>query len=379
MRLLLFFIGYYLFLLYYSVNFLSFSIVEQQSLEKFWPLKYILDFSFFLFGKNDFALRLPEIIFSILSVILFFLLSKKYLNKKDSEFATVIFSLIPGFIVSSLIVNKSIYLIFLTILFLFSFETLFSYILLVSFVFLDYSMIVLYLGIVFYSIYKRKTPLLILSLILLTLNANYFNYRIGGKPQGYFLDVIGTYILIFSPFVFIYFMYALYKGFFQKKNIIFFITITAFLSSILFSFRQRIKIDDYAPFTLPYVINMIKIFLNSYRVRLPKFRKGYKLLFVILLVTMIIFDAMLFLNKYTPARNLSESFYFIKPLAKYLKKHQINYIKCNNKYLCKSLSFYGVNQGNNYYLIYSKRKSSVSIFHKNKKIFTIDVSKLYTL
>jgi hypothetical protein len=378
MRLIFFLIGYYLFLLYYSVNFLSFSIVEQQSVEKFWPLKYILAFSFYLFGKNDFALRLPEIFFSILSVIIFYVIAKKKLSK-DYEFATIIFSLIPGFIVSSLIVNKSIYLIFLTLIFIATFESVFSYVLMASFVFLDYSMIVLYLGIIFYSIYKKRTYLIFFALFLLTINANYFDYKIGGKPQGYFLDVIGTYVLIFSPFVFVYFLYSLYKGFFQKKEITFFISLTAFLASILFSFRQRIKIDDYAPYVLPYVLYMVKIFLNSYRVRLPRFRKGYRLLFVFLFTTMIMFDVMLFLNKYTPARHLSESFYFIKPLAKILKSKKIDKVNCNNKYLCKSLNFYGIKSGREYYINYSKKNSTVSIFHKNKKIISLNVSKLYTL
>ncbi|WP_457564501.1 glycosyltransferase family 39 protein [Caminibacter sp.] len=378
MRLLLFFIGYYLFLLYYGVNFLSFSIVEQESIQKFWPLKYILDFSFKLFGKNDFALRLPEIFFSIMSIIVFYLIAKKHL-KKDYEFATFIFSLIPGFIVSSLIVNKSIYLVFLTLLFIYIFGNFISYVFLLLFAFLDYSFIVLYLGLIFYSIYKKNTKLLLFSLLLLTINANYFNYKIAGKPQGYFLDIIGTYVLIFSPFVFFYFIYSLYKGFFYKKNIIFFVSITAFLSSILFSFRQRIKIDDFAPFVLPYIVNMVKIFLNSYRVRLPQFRKAYKFLFVFLLSTMIIFDIMLFINKYTPARNLSESFYFIKPVSKILKKKKINYIFCNNRYLCRSLNFYGIKSGNQYKIIYSKTYHTVSIFHKKRLILKLDVSKLYTL
>jgi len=378
MRLLVFFIIYYLFLFYYGVNFLSFSIVEQSSIEKFWLLKYVLKISFHFFGKNDFALRLPELVVSIFSVIVFYLIARKSLSKNDSEFATIIFALIPGFIVSSLIVNKSIYLIFLTLLFVYFFESFFSYVLLISFVFLDYSFIVLYLGLIFYSIYKKKNFLLILALILLALNANYFNYTIGGKPKGYFLDVFGVYILIFSPFVFVYFLYSLYKGFFYKKDLIFFIASTAFYTSILFSFRQKIKIDDYAPFVLPYVLNMVRIFLNSYRVRLPIFRKGYKLLFVFLFFSLAIFDVLLFLNKYTPARKLSESFYFIKPLSHYLLKKHINWIYCNNKFLCKSLAFYGIKTGNKYKLLYLKSLSEVSIFYKNKLILKKDVSKLNT-
>jgi hypothetical protein len=382
MRLLIFFVFYYLFLFWYGINFLSFSLVEVESINKFWPLRYIFELSIFLFGKTDIALRLPSLLFSVLSVILFYSISKFYFKKQsDLFFATIIFSLIPGFIISSLIVNKSIYLIFLTLLFIYLKKNgeKFSYLLLFLLAFVDYSFIALYLGLIFYSIFKRYNKLLIYSLFLLALNANYFNYTIDGKPKGYFLDVIGTYILIFSPLVFLYFIYSIYKGFFQKKDIIFYVAVTAFLSSILFSFRQRIKIDDYAPFVLPYVIYMVKIYLNSYRIRLPKLRNGYKLLFAILFSSLIIFDSMLFLNKYTPARELSESFYFIKPLAKLLTDKKINNITCNNENLCFALNFYGIKRGKEYKIYYSKRKKRVSIFHKNKLVLKVSVSKLNTL
>ncbi|QCT94543.1 hypothetical protein FE773_04930 [Caminibacter mediatlanticus TB-2] len=382
MRLILFFLLYYLFLFWYGVNFLSFSIVEVESIEKFPLLNLILNVSFYLFGVNDFALRIPSLIISVFNVMLFFNIAKYYFKKEnDIFFTTIIFALIPGFIISSLIINKSIYLLFFTLLFVFLYKKnrFFSYLLLMAGVFLDKSLIVLYLGIVFYSIYKKDNLLLVLSLILLTFNANFFNYKIGGKPKGYFLNVLGTYFLIFSPLVFVYFLFSLYKGFFLKKDIIFFIAITSFLVSILFSFRQRIKIDDYAPYVLPYTIYMVKIFLKSYRIRLPRFRNSYKLLFVILFSSLIIFDIALFLNSYTPARKLTNSFYFIKPLTKKLKNKNIDFVYCNNTKLCKSLYFYGIKKGSIYYLKYNKSSLKVSIFHKKNKILEIDVSKLNTL
>ncbi len=369
---------YYLFLYWYGIHFLSFSIIEATSIDKFYILKVIFN----LFHiNNDFILRLIPLVFSFFSLILFLDLSGIYLKSKYKYFSTLIFIFIPGFIISSIIINKSIFLIFFTLLYIYTFKKykLISYILLIFYVFIDYSFIALYFALIFYAIYKKDTKLLIFSLILLAVNANYFDYKIHGKPKGYFLDVLGTYILIFSPFVFVYFLYTIYKGFFLKKDVLFFIGAFSFLLSIILSFRQRIKIDDYAPFVLPYVIYMIKVFLNSYKVRLPRFRKSYKLLFVFLFFTMIIFDIALFLNQYTPARNLSNSFYFIKNLAKILKKRDINYLKCNNEYLCQSLKFYGIKLGNNYYLNYSIKRNKVSIFHNKKKILDINVSNLNTL
>jgi hypothetical protein len=371
---------FYGFLLYYGLNFLSFSFVEIDSINHFRILNYILNFSFFIFGKNDFALRFPSLFTGFINVIIFYNLAKKNFKKENEIFfTTYIFMLIPGMVISSIIVNKSVFLIFLTLLFIYTYKKvkILSYILLILYIFIDKSLISLYLALVFYAIYKKDTKFLIFSLILFAINANYFEYKIHGKPKGYFIDLFGTYFLIFSPFVFIYFLYALYKNLFFKKNIIFFIASTAFFVSIILSFRQRIKIDDYAPYTLAFVINMVNIFLKSYKVRLPRFRKFYKLLFIFLFFSLILFDILLFFNKYTPAKNLSYSFYFTKSLAMALKNKKINYVYCNNNKLCKILNFYGINLGNKYFLYY--KKNSVSIFHNKRVILKLNVSKLNTL
>jgi len=372
-----------LFLLWYGSSFLSFSMVDVRSIEHFPVLNYILNISFSLFGKNDFALRLPGVLINFLNVLLFYKITGFYLKKeKDRIFATVIFMLIPGMIISSLIINKSVYLIFLTLLFVYLYHVkkVFSYILLFGMVFLDYSFISLFFALVFYAVYKKDNFLLILSLVFLAVNANYFNYDIGGRPRGHFLDLFGTYFLIFSPFVFIFFLFSIYKGFFDKKrDIVFFIAFFTFVISILLSFRQRIKIDDYAPFTLVYLVYMVKYFLSSYRVRLPQFRKVYKAVFVVLLGTLVVFDIALFLNRYTPARKLSSSYYFIKPLAFMLKKNHIDKVQANNARMQKALGFYGVKKGGNYRLVYEKSRNIVSILHKKEKILQIDVSKLNTI
>lgn len=373
---------FYLFLLWYGINFLSFSIVDIKSIENFPILNNILNVSIYLFGKNDFAIRIPGIIMGFLSTLLFYKLTFFYLKKeKDRFFSAFIFMLIPGMIISSLVINKSIYIIFSVLLFAYLYKNLkvLSYFLLFFFIFLDKSYISLYFALVFYALYKRDNFLLVLSLIFLALNANYFNYAIKGKPKGYFLDIFGTYFLIFSPFVFLYFLYSIYKGVLdKKKDIVFFIAFFAFIISTILSFRQRIKIDDYAPFTLIFIIYMVKYFLNSFRVRLPKFRTMYKFIFGFLFGSLILFDLVLFFNSYTPAKNLTNSYYFIKPLVKVLKEHKINYIKSNNKYLQTALNFYGINSGDKYILIYKKNKK-VSIFHKNRKLLEIDVSKLNTI
>jgi len=372
---------YYVFLYWYGVHFLSFSIFEVNSLHESKIFNYIFKFVI-KFGKNDYIIRLIPLSFSFISLILFYEISKFYLKKlKNKYYATLIFVFIPGFIISSLILNKSIILIFLTLLFIFVYKNYrnFSFLLLILYAFVDYSFIALYFSLIFFALYKKDNKLLILVLILMILNTNYFNYKIDGKPQGFLLNLLGTYSLIFSPFVFLYFLFTFYKSFFNKKDILFFIGAFSFLISLILSFRQRIKIDDFAPFVLPYIVYMIKIFLHSYKVRLPKFRTNYKILFVFLFSSMIIFDIGIMFFNPPYIKKLRGSFYFIKPLVKILKKNKINYIYCNNQNLCDALEFYGIKKGHKYELIYYKSNFKVSILHNNKNIKVINVSKINTL
>ena len=367
---------YYVFLYWYGVNFLSFSIFEAESIEKFWILRDIFEY----LPKSDYILRLIPIIFSFFSFILYLKISKFYLKEKYLYFSSLTFLFLPGFLISSIILNKSIFLIFETLLFIYFYKRkeILGYIFLALIVFSDYSLVALYFSLIFYAVYKKDTRLLFYVILLFAINANYFDYVIKGKPKGFFVDVFGTYFLIFSPFVFVYFLYTIYKGFFYKKDIIFFIGVGSFLISLLLSFRQRIKIDDFAPFVLPYTIYMNKIFLSSYKVRLKKFRWPYKFLFVFLFSSMLIFDFFFLFSNEKLLYNLKKDFYFVKPLSKFLKRHHIEKISCNNRFLCKALNFYGINEGDNFYIKYSKSKNIVSIFHNKKLLYNISVSKLNT-
>ena len=367
---------YYIFLYAYGVNFLSFSIFEAESVDKFWLLKTIFEY----IPKNDYVLRLIPLIFSFFSFILYLKISKFYLKEKYLYFSSLTFLFLPGFLISSIILNKAIFLIFETLLFIYLYKRkeILGYIFLALIVFSDYSLVALYFSLIFYAGYKKDVKLLFYIIFLFAINANYFDYVIKGKPRGFFIDVFGTYFLIFSPFVFVYFLYTIYKGFFYKKDVIFFIGVGSFLISLLLSFRQRIKIDDFAPFVLPYTIYMHKIFLSSYKVRLKKFRWPYKLLFVFLFSSMIIFDFFFLFSNEKLVYNLKKDFYFIRPLALFLKNHHIDKVSCNNKFLCRALNFYGINSGDRFYIKYSKSKNRVSIFHNKKELYNISVSKLNT-
>ena len=372
----LYFLVYYLFLFFYA-NYMDIGDVEVDYLTKNYPMTYIENI-FLSFSHTNLFLRLPSLILSIFSIFLYYKISQKYLKKeKDIYFATIIFSLMPGFIIASLLFNKSIYLIFLVLIFIYSFlyYRFYSYIFLFLFTIVDYSFISLYLGLIFYSIYKRDTKFLIYSIILLGINANYFNYEIGGHPRGHFLDVISIYFAIFSPFVFIYFLYSLIKKI-KTPNLLWFISSWGLLFSILLSFRQKIKIDDFAPFVIVSVVFMVAIFFKDYRIRLKPFRLKFKFLFSLLFSSLLLFDLILFSSIYIFENKIFSQFRYSYEIYSYLKTNNIDYISSNNKKLLNKLSFYGLKQGDKYFVYFDKNSKKVSILHNNKLLYNFYVSKV---
>jgi len=372
----LYFLVYYLFLFFYA-NYMDIGNLEVNYLSKNYPITYIENI-FLSFGHTNLLLRLPSLLLSIFSIFVYYKISQKYLKKeKDIYFATIIFSLMPGFIIASLLFNKSIYLIFLVLIFIYTFlyYRFYSYLFLLIFSVTDYSFISLYLGLIFYSIYKKDTKFLIYSIILLGINANYFNYEIGGHPRGHFLDVISIYFAIFSPFVFIYFLYSLIKMF-KIPNLLWFISSWGLLFSLLLSFRQKIKIDDFAPYVIVSVVFMISIFIKEYRVRLKIFRPFYRNLFVFLFSSLILFDFILLSTPYFFNNKIFTQFRYSKNIVTILKNNNINYIRCNNTTLCKKLYFYGIKKGNKYFLCFDKNSKKVSILHNNKLLYNFYVSKV---
>ena len=377
MKVVLYFIIYYLFLFYYASN-LHIGDFEIDVLSTNSFLATFENYVLSIFGRSDFVLRLPTILLSIVSLFLYYKISQRYLKKeKDIYFSLIVFSLMPGFILATLLFNKSIYIIFLLLLFLYTFfyYRSFSYLLLLFYTMVDYSFISLYLGLIFYSIYKKDNRLLIYSLFLLMINANYFNYEIKGHPRGHFADILGIYFAIFSPLVFLYFLYSLLKMI-KTPSILWFVSSWGLLFSILLSFRQKIKIDDFAPFVIIAVVFMIATFFKDYRIRLKIFRTPYKILFVTLLGSLILFDIFLLLSPYLFDFKLTSQFRYSKEISTHLLRKGFNYLYCNNRRLCKKLYFYGVKKGKNYYLFFDKNSKKVSISHNNRKIYSFYVSNL---
>ena len=238
-------------------------------------LSIISKLSISIFGQNDIALRLPFIVFYASSVLLMYKLTENYFRyEKDRFIAICIFMILPGVISASLLVNSAIMVIFFTLLYLYMYQknAKHSYLLLVFFLFVDNSFAILYLALFFYSFKNQDKKLMYFSMIFFILSMYIYGFSTDGKPRGFLVDTFAIYATVFSPLLFIYFIYSLYRaGIKDERTITWYISMTAMVLSIVFSFRLRVFIEDFGPYDVISLPFMLKTSFPSYRVRLKEF------------------------------------------------------------------------------------------------------------
>jgi len=344
-------------------------------------LTIITNISTYIFGQNDFALRIPFIAFYIGSAILLYLLTKDFFKTEIQRVISIwIFMMLPGVNSAALLVNESIIVVFLTLLYLYIYklQNRHCYFLLIVALFVDNSFAILYLGLFFYSLMKKNNILLVVSLILFGISMSYFELNISGKPKSYLLDTFGIYASIFSPMLFLYFFYAIYRiGIKKEKDIIWYISATALGLSLIFSLRQNIRIEDFAPFVVIAIPLMVKLFSQSLRIRLKEFRKNHYQMLKLTLAILILSYVTLVFNKYlyllldNPQKHFAYKYHIAKELASQLEDNKIEAITTIDKSLALRLAYYGIKQSNKNYLTTHKVANydkQIDIIYANKVI-----------
>lgn len=347
-------------------------------------LNALTHFSTTIFGNNNIALRLPFIVFYALSSLLMYIITKDYFkNESDRFISSLLFMILPGVISSSLLINNAGIVMFCILLYLYYYKTykVHNYFLLILFLFIDNSFAILYLALFFYSLQKKENWLLCISLILFGLSMYIYGFDSGGKPKGHFLDTLTIYASIFSPLIFFYYVYAMYRiGLKGTKTIYWYISIVALLFSLIFSFRQRIFIEDFAPFVVITLPLMMKYFFHTLRIRLPQFRHkhyniSYTALFLLIIsVVIILFNKPLYILLKNPEDHFAYKYHFADEIAMQLKQHNINYIESDDYKLENRLKFYGIKTGDKYLITLSEPKEyflELPFFVFNKKVFNL--------
>ena len=343
-------------------------------------LIFLTHISTSIFGQNDIALRLPFILFYISSVIVAYLLTDDYFKKQSDRLASIlIFMLLPGLNSAALLVNEAILVVFFSLLYLYLFKITKKehYWLLFLCLFIDNSFAIMYLGLFFYSLQKKDNTLLVVSLLLFGISMQMYGFDTGGRPKGYFLDTFGVYASIFSPIIFFYFFYSMYritlKG---ERDLYWYISFTAFAFSFILSLRQKINIEDFAPFVVIAIPLMVKLFMHTFRVRLPLFRKKHYIFVLFTIVTLginflvFIVNKPLYLILDNSHNHFANDYHIAKELSVELKSHRIYNVLCSDYALQSRLKFYGIFKGEDYYLSNTKAKNSkeINISYLDKNI-----------
>lgn len=340
------------------------------------------------FPNNDLALRLPMIALHVVSFFLLYGISRFYLTRDtDRLWLMLIYVLLPGITSAALVVDTAGLKIALTFLFVYLFLRFgtYAYALLPLYVWIDASFLPLFIAIIFYGIMIKKYPIALFAAALSIIASIRSGIYIGGTPHGHFLDALGIYAAIFSPIVFLYLFYVMYRRFItNERDLLWHIGTVAFGMSLLLSFRQRVEIQSFAPFLMLILPLAAQTFLHTYRIRLRMFRKRYQYLFYTALAILVINTLAVFFNQYfyrflkDPSRHFSYPMHVIKELAVELHKKDIPCVHTDDEKVQLRLRFYGIEECERVILSQSLMKQSdkVTIRYSKTQIYATYVTKI---
>ena len=381
-------LGFDALILFYSVSTLSITANEADLYlygNSF--VHYLSHASTALFGQNDFALRLPMILFHLLSVVLLYMVSKPYVKRNsDRLWLVFVYMLLPGVMSAALLVNSAGVMIFSLFLLLYLHQKDLPFIpfLLVLYLFVDGAYSLLYFALFFYAWHKKNRFYMAFTALLFCGSYFIYGFDTMGKPSGHFLDTLGLYATIFSPVVFVFIVYVLYRSMVSKKeDIALYIGGGVFITSLLLSFRQQIHIESFAPYLMLLLPLAAQTFFSSYRVRLREFRGRYRMIlavgFALLSVHffLLLFNKGLYLFLENPKDHFAYKTHIAKELAMELHEKEIDCIFVSNRNLQNRLEFYGVKQCQNKVLeeVLPNVKADVTVRYMGKVAAGFNVTK----
>lgn len=351
-------------------------------------LQTIISFSLSVLGQNDYALRLPMILLHIVSVMLLYGISKHYVNRLNERlWVVLIYLLLPGVTSAALVVDNAGLMIAALFLFVYLFLNFGKYalVLLPALIFIDPAFLFLFFALVVYGIYRKEYLYAVAGGVALSISLKLFGIQIGGAPESRFLDALGVYAAIFSPIVFIYLFYVLYRRMIAKEwDLIWTIAMSALIISLLLSFRQKVEIQTFAPFILLALPLAAQTFIHTYRIRLREFRGRYRILFYSAFALLIVNALAVFFNHYlyrffqNPTHHFSYPMHVAKDLATVLHQNDISCVNAQNEKLQLRLRFYGIThcESNRLDNKPSTNSKKVTISYINTPIYFIYVTKV---
>jgi len=372
-------------ILFFQTSQISISYHEASLLYgEFSFLQLLINSSLASFGNSDFALRLPMISMHLLSVVFLYFISVEYIKqRRNSVWMLLVFTLLPGVISSALLIDSAGLIIFGLMLFLYIYKKYskkLALILLIPYSIIDAGFVYLFVSLFIFSIYKKQKDLTIISLVAFVSSIYIYGIDVGGIPVGHFLDAIGIYSAIFTPIIFIYIVYVLYRKVLTKEmDLLWFISALPLLLSLLFSFRQIVEIEHFAPYLIIALPLAAQTFESSYRVRLKEFRGKYKTIFILSFMFLIFNALVVFFNKElyalveNPKKHFAYKMHVAKELSNKLKEKGIGCVNTDKK-MSKRLKFYSINRCASYELKENLKSDilneNVTVSYKDKIVYS---------
>ena len=367
---MIFYLLFYGTLLFYAAQKLGIGPSEAKIIFQKSSWLHFLEYPLYKLYPNEFFVRLPVIIVSLINIYLFYKVALLFVKKEqDAKFAAVLFSLLPAVIASSVLVNKAPFIIFFTAIFILIYQKYnkLHYFYLLFLLLLDKAFAILFLALFFYALYKKqKDAFFYAGLFIFSLF--FYGFDVGGKPKSYFLDTFAIFGAIFSPLLFLYFFYVIYRILVkEQKDIVWFISAVSFLFALIVSFRQKISLIDFAPFAVFGVILIVKTFLKSLRVRLPRYRKKLQFAFFIVMATLLFNDAvLLYSDLFFPSRSaFVKKYHIAKIFAQKLHLKGIHCLHVPSASFALQLRFYGIKKCSTYTLSFNEGIPIAIIYHNH--------------
>jgi hypothetical protein len=320
-------------------------------------LHQLLHASTALFGQSNLGIRLPFITLHLINLVLLYLAARDLVRKPfDAWLAVLIFALLPGVNSAALLINAAGVVMMLTLLFVWLLPRArpVAYLLLLATALLHEAFLMLSFAVVIYGFYRRDWPLMGVSMATFVLSFTLFGFDARGRPEGYFMDVFGLYGAIFSPLVFLAFIYGAYWFLIRYERtlpLLWFVSVAVFGLSILLSLRQQLALEDFAPYVVIGTPLLVMAFMNSWRIRLPGFRRFHAAAAGIMLGSLVLLSALSFFSKPLyligdrPRSHFAYDHHYVPFLLEALKEAGLEQLQLPDANLARQLAFYGIKSG----------------------------------
>ena len=329
----------------------SISLYELRRLEAKGAGFWLVQCGIALFGQNNAGYFLPFVALFGCNIALFYALALRILGDTDDALlACAAFVMLPASLLSGSFVGDSAVVLCGLLALLcaeaYRYDKLFL-LLLFACLWLNPGFAVVYAALCVHAFLRGNLALLGYALALLLARIVLW-ISVGGVPRVFFLDTLGTLALLFSPPLFIYYTYCLYRICIKEpKNFLFWVSFIGILWTFFISMRQRIILENFVPILMPGLILCVSVFLSGLRVRLRPFRKSYLRMFAVVFVALVVSFFCLVGNKFfylfldEPRTHFAYKFQIAKELAGALKDAGIVHVEANER-LQKRLLAYGI-------------------------------------